>query len=79
VLYKTNRMLYNQAVRQGLSPAIELLECYENLERKVRTLYRCRVQGLSVLVQRGHILVNGKTFTPAELDNPDEVIRKANL
>jgi hypothetical protein len=74
-----NRMLYNQAVRQGLSSAMEFLEAYDNAEKRVRTLYRCRVQGLSVLFQRGKILVNGKTFTPAELDNPDEVIRRANL
>jgi len=56
---------------------MEILSGCENEEARVKTLYRCRVNGLSVLVLHGDILVNGVAFSPADLDRPDEVLKRA--
>ncbi len=73
-LWKTNAPLYNVALRQGLKQLIEYL-AGPFQEQRVKTLYRCRVNGYSVLLQRGQILVNGQVFSLEQLDNADVVLK----
>lgn len=69
--------LYNTATRLGLRYAMVLLRGSENEANRVRALYRCRVNGLSVIVQSGSILVNGLLVLPEDLDDPETLLKRA--
>ncbi len=74
ILQKQESTLYNTALRQGLGRAMQLLAGTANEAVRVRTLYRCRVNGHLVRTEGESILINGRAFLPNELDNPKKVL-----
>ena len=78
-LFSVNNPLYNTCLRQGLKTPMELLSGCDNEEGRVKTLYRCRVNGFSVIVQRGNIIVNGQLILPTDLDDSDGLMRRVKF